>query len=272
MVRAAAKNFERVTVVTNPDRYTEIISELKASGEVSKATRAKLAVEAFRHTAEYDTAITGYLDANASKTADVKSATESACASDNTFEHVVCIRGTKAFDLRYGENSHQKGSFYAVGEPPYSGIAGARQLQGKPLSFNNILDADAALRIMREFKGEPVAVVIKHTNPCGVAVGRNLEEAYVKAREADPVSAFGSIVGLGGILCEDTAEKIAETFVEAVLAKGVTDEALDVLSKKRNLRVLILPENIEDDLPPLMSDGWTADSLHKVLISLKTLT
>ena len=270
MVRAAAKNFERVTVVTNPDRYEEIISELKAMGEVSKATRAKLAVEAFRHTAEYDAAITGYLGANVPQATDAENATESMDAaesmqaSENPFAPVVCVRGTKAFDLRYGENSHQMGSFYALGEHPYSGIAGARLLQGKPLSFNNILDADAALRIMREFRNEPVAVVIKHTNPCGVAIGSDLEDAYVKAREADPVSAFGSIVGLSGILDLDTATKIVETFVEGVLVKGVTDEALRVLSKKRNLRVLILPRNIEDDLPKLdvrwVDGGFIAQS------------
>ncbi|HXL05234.1 MAG TPA: bifunctional phosphoribosylaminoimidazolecarboxamide formyltransferase/IMP cyclohydrolase [Bacillota bacterium] len=264
MVRAAAKNFERVTVVTDPGKYSEIIAELRSKGDVSKAMRAKLAEEAFRHTAEYDAAIAGYLGANPPKTDNAKSVAEPMHESQDSFVPIVCVRGTKAFDLRYGENPHQMGAFYAIGDPPYSGIAGARLLQGKPLSFNNLLDADAALRIMREFREEPVAVVIKHTNPCGVATGSSLEDAYVKAREADPVSAFGSIVGLGGILCRDTATRIVETFVEAVLAKGVTDEALDVLSKKPNLRVLVLPENVYDDLPELdvrwVDGGFIAQS------------
>ncbi len=263
MVRAAAKNHERVTVVTDPGRYSEIISELRSKGEVSKATRAKLAALAFRHTSQYDAAITGYLSTHLPDTADVEDSVGSMdCAGSaertgsvdepkSQFDPLLTVSGTKAFDLRYGENPHQAGAFYAIGDPPYSGIAGAKLLQGKPLSFNNLLDADAALRIMREFKEEPVAIVIKHTNPCSVAVGGNLEDAYVKAREADPVSAFGSIVGLNGIVCRDTAARIAETFVEAVLAEGITDEALSILGKKPNLRVLILPRNFKDDLPKL---------------------
>jgi phosphoribosylaminoimidazolecarboxamide formyltransferase/IMP cyclohydrolase len=249
MVRAAAKNHERVTVVTDPGRYSEIISELRSKGQVSKETRARLAAEAFRHTSQYDAAITGYLSKQLPK---------------SQFGPVLTVSGTKAFDLRYGENPHQMGAFYAIGDPPYSGIAGAKLLQGKPLSFNNLLDADAALRIMREFREEPVAIVIKHTNPCGVAVGGNLENVYVKAREADPVSAFGSVVGLGGVIDVDTATRITETFVEAVLAKGITDEALSVLAKKPNLRVLILPGNFEDDLPKLdvrwVDGGFIAQS------------
>jgi phosphoribosylaminoimidazolecarboxamide formyltransferase/IMP cyclohydrolase len=264
MVRAAAKNFERVTVVTDPSRYSEVIAELRSKGEVSKAMRARLAQEAFRHTSQYDAAITEYLSTYLSDTADVENRVEAVNRPESSFGSVVRVSGTKAFDLRYGENPHQMGAFYAIGEPPYSGIAGAELLQGKPLSFNNILDADAALRIMREFREEPVAVVIKHTNPCGVAVGSNPEDAYVKAREADPVSAFGSIVGLNGIVCRDTATRIVETFVEAVLAKGVTDEALSVLGKKPNLRVLMLPQNFEEDLPTLdvrwVDGGFIAQS------------
>jgi phosphoribosylaminoimidazolecarboxamide formyltransferase/IMP cyclohydrolase len=264
MVRAAAKNHERVTVVTDPGRYSEIISELRSKGEVSKATRARLAALAFRHTSQYDAAITVYLSKHLPDTADVEHRVEAVDEPKSPFGPTVCVSGTKAFDLRYGENPHQMGAFYAIGDPPYSGIAGAELLQGKPLSFNNLLDADAALRIMREFREEPVAIVIKHTNPCGVAVRSNLEDAYVKAREADPVSAFGSIVGLNGIVCRDTATRIVETFVEAVLAKGITDEALSVLAKKPNLRVLILPRNFEDDLPKIdvrwVDGGFIAQS------------
>ena len=264
MVRAAAKNHERVTVVTDPGRYSEIISELRSKGQVSKATRARLAALAFRHTSQYDAAITGYLSKQLPDTADVEDSVEAVDEPKSPFGPTVCVSGTKAFDLRYGENPHQMGAFYAIGDPPYSGIAGAKLLQGKPLSFNNLLDADAALRIMREFREEPVAIVIKHTNPCGVAVGGDLEDVYVRAREADPVSAFGSVVGLGGVIDVDTATRIAETFVEAVLAKGITDEALSVLAKKPNLRVLILPRNFEDDLPKLdvrwVDGGFIAQS------------
>ncbi|MGE5592213.1 MAG: bifunctional phosphoribosylaminoimidazolecarboxamide formyltransferase/IMP cyclohydrolase [Betaproteobacteria bacterium] len=233
MVRAAAKNFERVTVVTNPARYAGVVSELEQRGEVSLATRMRLAVEAFRHTAEYDHAIARFLG-------------RAAGSDDGPFGDPLWVRGTKVLDLRYGENPHQSAAFYAVeglgAAAGRRGLAGARQLQGKPLSFNNILDADAALRIMKEFK-EPVAVVIKHTNPCGVAVGNDLASAYVKAREADSVSAFGSVVGLGGILTEEVASKLVETFVEVVLAWGVEDDALRVLATKRNMRVLVIPRD-----------------------------
>ena len=234
MVRAAAKNFERVTVVTNPARYAEVISELERLGEVSHATRMRLAAEAFRHTAEYDHAIAEFLS-------------RAAGSDDGPFGERLWVRGTKVLDLRYGENPHQRAAFYAVeglGTARWGrrGLAGARQVQGKPLSFNNILDADAALRIMKEFK-EPVAVVIKHTNPCGVAVGDDLATAYVKAREADSVSAFGSVVGLGGTLTEEVASKLVETFVEVVLAWGVEDDALRILATKRNMRVLVIPRD-----------------------------
>lgn len=252
MVRAAAKNHERVTVVTDPAQYDLVISELRSKGEVSEATRVNLAAQAFRHTSQYDAAISGYFNNRLSD------------ESPNRFGSVITVNGRKAFDLRYGENPHQVGAFYAAGDPPYSGIAGAKLLQGKPLSFNNLLDADAALRIMREFRGQPAAVVIKHTNPCGVAVGGSLEDVYVRAREADPVSAFGSIVGLTGMVDADTAGRLTETFVEAVLAPGITDEALAMLAKKPNLRVLILPEDYEDNLPELdvrwIDGGFIAQS------------
>ncbi|MEW6228658.1 MAG: bifunctional phosphoribosylaminoimidazolecarboxamide formyltransferase/IMP cyclohydrolase [Bacillota bacterium] len=247
MVRAAAKNFERVAVVTDPRRYPDIISELETCGEVSAQTRMQLALEAFRHTAEYDRAIAEFLGSKAEvcpcETGTGRGAPRDSGIEDgNPFREVFYVRGRKVHDLRYGENPHQRAAFYAFEDSPFRGLAGICQLQGKPLSFNNILDADAALRIMREFT-EPVAVVIKHTNPCGVAVGNDPARAYVKAREADPVSAFGSVVGLRGVITGDVASRISETFVEVVLAKDVTDEAVRVLAEKPNLRVLIVPQD-----------------------------
>lgn len=248
MVRAAAKNSERVAVVTDPRRYADVISELEAYGDVSATTRMKLAFEAFRHTAGYDQAIVEFLSSKveecACETSTEQGAPHSSGLEDsNLVGDVFCVRGRKLHDLRYGENPHQRAAFYAFEDSPFRGLAGICQLQGKPLSFNNILDADAALRIMREFP-EPVAVVVKHTNPCGVAVGSDLARAYVKAREADPVSAFGSVVGLGGVITEEVATRIAETFVEVVLARRVTEEALRLLAEKPNIRVLILPQDV----------------------------
>ncbi|MGE5586879.1 MAG: bifunctional phosphoribosylaminoimidazolecarboxamide formyltransferase/IMP cyclohydrolase [Clostridia bacterium] len=279
MVRAAAKNFERVTVVTDPTKYAEVVSELQSLGEVSPHTRMRLAAEAFRHTSEYDRAVAEFLGrkADAAKTSEdgqAPGAIATAAAEDRTrtdpcrgacrgrlfgddgeggepgdrsedggaLADTLWIRGAKVSDLRYGENPHQRAAFYALEGLAGRGLAAARQVQGKALSFNNILDADAALRIMREFT-EPVAVVIKHTNPCGVAVGGDLAGAYVKAREADGVSAFGSVVGLGGIVTEDVAARLVETFVEVVLAWDVADEALPILATKPNLRVLVVPGN-----------------------------
>ncbi|NLS44750.1 MAG: bifunctional phosphoribosylaminoimidazolecarboxamide formyltransferase/IMP cyclohydrolase [Firmicutes bacterium] len=251
MIRAAAKNFERVTIVTDPGSYNKVIRELRLKGEVSITTRMELAKEAFLHTSRYDNVITEYLYKCIQDKSGAENSIKSIGGDKSPFSSMINITGIKTLDLRYGENPHQMGSFYATGNLPYSGIAGAELIQGKPLSFNNILDADAAIRIVREFKKEPVAVVIKHTNPCGVAIGDSPEAAYIKAREADPISAFGGIVGLNGVICGDTAKRIVETFVEAVLAEGITDEGLAILSKKPNLRVLILPENFREASPEL---------------------
>ncbi len=234
MVRAAAKNFERVVVVTNPQMYPEVVSELESRGEVSLATRMRLALEAFRHTADYDRAIAEFLARRAEAPAQA--------APDGEFPEAFSVRGTRLYPLRYGENPHQAAAFYGLGSPPFGGLAGARQVQGKPLSFNNILDADAAVRVMREFS-EPCAVVIKHTNPCGVAVASDLATAYVKARDADPVSAFGSVIALGGALTADVAAKLIETFVEVVIARGATDDALELLASRKNVRVLLMSDD-----------------------------
>ncbi|MBS7246923.1 MAG: bifunctional phosphoribosylaminoimidazolecarboxamide formyltransferase/IMP cyclohydrolase [Candidatus Jordarchaeales archaeon] len=227
LVRAAAKNFERVTVVVDPEDYNLILEELKKYGGVREETRRRLAVKAFAYTSGYDDAITQALS--------------SRLLGKGEMPDILTLRFAKVQDLRYGENPHQKAALYKEIASIVSGaVVDAVQLQGKELSFNNILDLNAALEIIREFS-KPMAVVIKHTNPCGAATGETIRDAYVRARESDPVSAYGSIVGLNGKVDLDTAREITSTFVEAVIAPGYTEDALEELKKKESLRVLMLP-------------------------------
>jgi len=221
MIRAAAKNYRYVIVVVDPARYGEIIAVLKG-GKVSEEYRFKLALEAFLHTAEYDRYIADYF---------------AKLAGREKFGRTFSIFGERIQNLRYGENPHQKAAFYRDETAGPGTVAGAKQHQGKELSFNNIIDVEAALSAVREFE-EPAAVVIKHTNPCGVAVGRKLREAYERALNADPVSAFGGIVGLNREVDADTASKLTEIFLEAVIAPAFKPEALEILASKPNLRVL----------------------------------
>lgn len=223
MVRAAAKNFQRVTVVVNPTRYQEIINQLQEKGEINLETRMELALEAFQHTAYYDSVISGYLANLVSKEA---------------FPQDFVISGKKTVDLRYGENPHQKAAFYALSGKTRGTIAGAKKLQGKELSYNNIVDAEAAWSIVQEFKNSPAACIVKHTNPCGTALGTTLDEAYERALAADPVSAFGGIIGLNHEVDSKTAEKIVETFMEAVVAPEFSNKSLEILSSKKNLRLI----------------------------------
>jgi phosphoribosylaminoimidazolecarboxamide formyltransferase/IMP cyclohydrolase len=223
MVRAAAKNYLSVTVIVNPGRYAEVIRELKANGTVRESLRLSLAAEAFAHTADYDTYIAEYL----AKVMD----------QDMLFPPQLVIRGEKIQDLRYGENPHQKAVFYREAGANGAGVGTARQIHGKELSFNNIIDLNAALELVREFE-EPACVVIKHTNPCGTALGDTLTDAYIRAFDADPVSAYGGIVGFNRPVDQDTALKLTVTFLEAVIAPAFTPEALEVLTKKANIRLL----------------------------------
>jgi len=223
MVRAAAKNYQGVTIIVNPRHYREVVAQLKASGEVDEATRLKLAVEAFAHTAEYDTYIAGYL--------------KKVNSSGQVFPEALILSGEKIQDLRYGENPHQKAAFYRETGAKGASVGTARQLHGKELSFNNIIDINAALELVREF-AEPAAVVIKHTNPCGTALGKTLAEAFQRAFDADPVSAFGGIVGLNREVDPNTAEKMAGPFLEAIIAPAFSPEAREILTKKANLRLL----------------------------------
>lgn len=224
MVRAAAKNYERVAVVVNPQRYDEIISQLQEQGNIDLATRQALALEAFTHTASYDMAISQYL---------------SGVVKPGQFPDTWFSSGEKLQELRYGENPHQKAAFYRIPGQSKGTMAGAKQVQGKELSYNNLVDVQAAWAIVSEF-AEPAATVIKHTNPCGTALGQDLCEAYVRAYSADSLSAFGGIIGLNRPVDEKTASEIAKTFMEAVIAPAYSEEALAILANKKNLRLLAM--------------------------------
>ncbi len=221
MVRAAAKNYESVLVVVNPENYNEVLKHLEAD-TADRQYRLRLASEAFAHTADYDCAISGYLNKE---------------QSNNGFPLNYVVVGQKMQQLRYGENPHQKAAFYRKDGSNHACVANAEQLQGKELSYNNIVDIEAALELVREFPGT-AAVVIKHTNPCGVSQTGSLVEAYKAAYNADSISAFGGIVGLNRKVDAKTAEAMAATFLEAVIAPDYGKEALKILAEKPNLRVL----------------------------------
>jgi phosphoribosylaminoimidazolecarboxamide formyltransferase/IMP cyclohydrolase len=227
MVRSAAKNHARVTVVCDPRDYPRVLGEIAGRGDTTPETRAALAAKAFAHTAAYDAAISGYLS---SFEADGKR---------TPFPAYLTLPFERAYGLRYGENPHQTGAFYVERDAPSGSLARAESLGagGKELSFNNLVDVDAALDAVREFE-RPAAVVVKHTNPCGVAVSQSLAQAYREAREADAVSAFGGIVALNREVDEATALVLAETFLECVAAPSFAPRALEALRGKKNLRLL----------------------------------
>jgi len=223
MVRASAKNFRHVAVVVDPDDYGAVLAELEKGGAVGEQTRRALMRKAFAHTAAYDASISAWLSAQAGE----------------PFPGELSLSFRKAQELRYGENPHQRGAFYrehsAPAEPT---VAFAKVLQGKELSYNNILDLDAALGLVLEFPERPAVVIIKHNTPCGVAVDDVLVKAYRTARAVDEVSAFGGIVALNREVDEATAQAMAETFLEAVIAPSYSAAALQVLAAKKNLRLL----------------------------------
>ena len=228
MIRAAAKNFQDVAVLTSPADYAGVLAELTAGGGIlDRETLFGLARKAFLVTARYDSQIAQHLSK-------LGSGETSAVFPGNLF-----MDFEKISDLRYGENPHQKAAFYRWGGTSAYGLAGARQLQGKELSYNNIVDLEAAWNLVCEFT-DPACCVIKHTNPCGTAVGETLREAYVKAYEADSVSAFGSVIGLNRTMDAETAVELSKLFVEAVVAPGFEADALSVLAGKKNLRLISL--------------------------------
>jgi phosphoribosylaminoimidazolecarboxamide formyltransferase/IMP cyclohydrolase len=241
MVRAAAKNWQDVAVLVNPERYHQVLAELRETGDVSLATKFDLMVEAFQHTSAYDTAIAAWLAhrgrAMVSARLSGGGEGEAAPAGTPAFPDGLTLHLVKVQDLRYGENPHQQAAFYTDGLTAGTVIAGARQLHGKELSFNNINDAHAALELVKEFD-EPAAVAIKHANPCGVAVAGTIAEAYRKAYEADTVSIFGGIIALNRPCDEATAAQISKIFVEIVIAPSFTPEALQILTRKKDIRLL----------------------------------
>lgn len=227
MLRSSAKNFQDVAVVVDSDDYEDILNEMKDNdGTLSYDTKMRLSVKAFKHTARYDSLISKYLESK---------------VEGEGFPPILNLQFEKITDLRYGENPHQKASFYENIGLNKGTLSKAKQLHGKELSYNNILDLNAALELVREFD-ETAAVIIKHTNPCGVATGNNLASAYRKARETDPLSAFGGIIGFNRSVDEETAKEIASTFVEAVIAPDYDDSALAILKEKKNIRLLKLPD------------------------------
>ncbi len=231
LVRAAAKNFRDVLVVVSPGDYSRVIEELDREGGPTVAFRFDLARRAFAHTGEYDTAIGATLG-----DITVDGAAFARQKSNALAPNRLIVSGTKARDLRYGENPHQAAAWYSL--PPGAGLGAPDVLQGKELSFTNLLDLDAAARIVLEFE-EPAAAVIKHTNPSGAATGATIAEAYIRAREADALAAFGGIVGLNRSIDETAARAIVSTFIEAVVAPDVDEAARAVLATKPNLRVVV---------------------------------
>jgi phosphoribosylaminoimidazolecarboxamide formyltransferase/IMP cyclohydrolase len=224
-VRAAAKNHGSASVLCDPADYPAFIDELRRNeGAISAATRRELAMKAFVHTAAYDAAIANYMERNIA-------------GAEDRFPQYMTVRLQRKQSLRYGENPHQGAAFYTefgVVEPC---LANARQHQGKELSFNNILDADSALKLVMEFD-ELAAVVMKHNNPCGVGIGETMGQAYKRAHSTDPKSAFGGVISMNRPCDAETAEMICSTFNEIAIAPGYSDEALEVFRSKKNLRVL----------------------------------
>ena len=229
MIRSAAKNFQDVAVVTSPADYAALAEEMaKSGGLLSDATKWRLAQKAFATTAAYDSAIASTLER-------VHANGEFELKTGEGFPQTLRMSFQKVMDLRYGENPHQKAAMYSDGSG--KGAANGRQLQGKELSFNNIVDMQAAWDLAQEFD-EPVVAIIKHTNPCGTAVGKTLLEAYKKALECDPVSAFGGVIGVNRVIDGDAAEEMAKLFLEVIAAPGFDEAAKAKFAAKKNLRLV----------------------------------
>ena len=244
MVRSAAKNWNHVAVLTDASQYAGVVAELKASGAVSEATRFALAVAAFDRIAQYDGAISDYLSSLAGPSDGVPERGE--------FPKQINGRHVKLQDLRYGENPHQRAAFYRDLVPAPGSLVTATQLQGKELSYNNIADADAAWECVKGFD-VPACVIVKHANPCGVAIAESAGAAYAKALKTDPTSAFGGIIAFNREVDRTCAEHVAKQFVEVLIAPSFSAEALAVFAAKANVRVLQIA------LPPAGQAGNTFD-------------
>jgi phosphoribosylaminoimidazolecarboxamide formyltransferase/IMP cyclohydrolase len=223
MIRAAAKNFEHVVVIVDLNTYNVILEELRTNGEVSRETRLKLAIDAFRHMAEYDSIITEFFKRQ---------------AGEELFPDILNLGFKKVQELRYGENPHQKAALYTEFMSNRTSVVNAVRLQEiKKLSYNNLLDLDTALNLVMEF-ADPTVTIIKHTSPCGAACGATISEAYDKAFASDPVSAFGGVIGANRIIDIETAQKIASIFFDAIIAPDYEEGAVSILKQKRDLRIL----------------------------------
>jgi phosphoribosylaminoimidazolecarboxamide formyltransferase/IMP cyclohydrolase len=222
MIRAASKNHDGVAVVVEPDDYESVLDDLK-NDKLSLQSRRRLAAKAYAHTASYDTAITKYL---------------SKSLGDDPLGQKHLYAGSLSERMRYGENPHQSAAFYVDQQAPAGSLAAAKQLQGKALSYNNIADSDAALECVKQFEN-PACVIVKHANPCGVAVADNILDAYEKAFKTDPTSAFGGIIAFNRVLDAKTAAAIVDRqFVEVIVAPGIDADAADIIAAKKNVRVL----------------------------------
>lgn len=227
MLRAAAKNYQDVSVVIDPTDYEQVLSEIKETGAVSVKTNFYLAAKVFNHTAYYDTMIANYLRDKAGLP---------------KYPDTISMTFEKVQDMRYGENPHQSAAFYKEVGNSDGMLSGIKQLHGKELSFNNINDLHGALELLKEFDEEPTVVACKHSNPCGVASGKDIHEAYVRAYNTDPVSIFGGILCANRKIDKATAEEISKIFLEIVLAPDFDDDALEVLEQKKNIRLLKLKD------------------------------
>ncbi|WP_158749580.1 bifunctional phosphoribosylaminoimidazolecarboxamide formyltransferase/IMP cyclohydrolase [Acidobacterium sp. S8] len=272
MVRSAAKNFEDVAIVTSTADYPALAEELAANaGTLSRETRWRLAKKAFAVTAAYDTAIANTLEKIASPEP-AEAPVQFADPATAAFPEALRINYPLAMSLRYGENPHQKAALYADGSG--TGIAGGKQLQGKELSYNNLVDLDACWDLAQEFD-EPGVAIIKHTNPCGAATGATILEAYQKALAADPVSAFGGVIGINREVDEAAAEEIAKLFVEAIAAPSFSEAARLRFAAKKNLRLVEVKSAQTERVVKQVSGGMLlqdADHGHVIAAELKTVT
>jgi len=245
MLRAAAKNYQDVSVIVDPADYATVIDELKANGKVSVDTNLKLAYKVFNHTAAYDTLIQSYLRVETDMP---------------IFPEKLSLTYEKVQDMRYGENPGQTAAFYKeIGH--FDGtLAAAKQLHGKELSYNNINDTNGALECLKEFD-EPCVVAVKHANPCGVGVGKDIYAAYMNAYKADPVSIFGGIIACNRKVDAATAEEINKIFVEIVIAPEFDEKAVEILAQKKNIRILVLPEIIKPNTKDMLDMKRVAGGL-----------
>ncbi|MEY4750555.1 MAG: hypothetical protein RIQ60_2769 [Pseudomonadota bacterium] len=261
MVRSAAKNWKDVAVLTDAGQYAQVLAELHTDGAVSRATKFALSVAAFNRISNYDAAISDYLSSLGAGAAD----TPSGAAPERVeFPGQSNGRFVKLQELRYGENPHQSAAYYRDLHPAPGSLVTARQLQGKELSYNNIADADAAWECVKSFE-TPACVIVKHANPCGVALGADAAESYAKAFQTDPTSAFGGIIAFNTVVDQAAAEKVAKQFVEVLIAPAYTDAALAVFAAKANTRVLTISlDGVDRNAATAWGRGQNAQDIKRV--------